>query len=141
MLSHLFDAQRARLALIWLCVMVPVTWSEPSLPPPAGPAKPKRPRSAEPQPFAGLTHKPHGALWDPETGAPAPAPPPRPAPRPPPAPPFLGEGFESGHDVHIVTLMHVPVVLAACDLTQPGAAPVPAGRGSPPPALRARVRG
>jgi len=84
MLSHLFDAQRARLALIWLCVMVPVTWSEPSLPPPAGPAKPKRPRSAEPQPFAGLTHKPHGALWDPETGAPAPAPPPRPAPRPPP---------------------------------------------------------
>jgi len=33
MLSHLFDAQRARLALIWLCVMVPVTWSEPSLPP------------------------------------------------------------------------------------------------------------
>src|SRR6266571_8262676 len=39
--------------------------------------------------------------------------------------------------------MHVPVAPAACDLTRPGAAPVPARRGSPPPApgLWAKARG
>src|SRR5262245_47979550 len=50
---------------------------------PAVPAKPKRKRSAEPQPFAGLTHKPHCALCDQETGDTAPAPPRRPDPLPP----------------------------------------------------------
>jgi hypothetical protein len=63
--------------------MVHVTWSEPSLTTPAVPAKPKRKRSTEPQPFAGLTHKPHGVLCDQETGETAPAPPRRPDPRPP----------------------------------------------------------
>src|SRR5215472_10108111 len=83
MISHLFYYQLALLALIWLCVMVQVTWSEPSLTTPAVPAKPKRKRSAEPQPFAGLTHKPPCALCDHETGDTAPAPPQRPDPLPP----------------------------------------------------------
>jgi len=83
MISHLFYYQLALLALIWLFVMLHVTWSEPSLTTPAVPAKPKRKRSAEPQPFAGLTHKPHCALCDQETGDTAPAPPQRPDPLPP----------------------------------------------------------
>src|SRR5215471_7820805 len=83
MISHLFYSQLALLALLWLFVMVHVTWSEPSLPTPALPAKPKRKRSAEPQPFAGLTHKPPCAWCDQETGETAPAPPRRPDPMPP----------------------------------------------------------
>src|SRR5499427_414339 len=83
MISHLFYYQLALLALLWLFVMLHVTWSEPSLTTPAVPAKPKRKRSAEPQPFAGLTHKPPCALCDHETGDTAPAPPRRPAPLPP----------------------------------------------------------
>src|SRR5499427_6479475 len=83
MISHLFYYQLALLALLWLFVMVQVTWSEPSLTTPAVPAKPKRKRSAEPQPFAGLTHKPPCALCDHETGDTAPAPPQRPDPLPP----------------------------------------------------------
>jgi IS1 family transposase len=83
MISHLFYYQLALLALIWLFVMLHVTWSESSLTTPAVPAKPKRKRSAEPQPFAGLTHKPHCALCDQETGETAPAPPRRPDPMPP----------------------------------------------------------
>src|SRR5712691_2498737 len=57
--------------------------------------------------------------------------------------PFWGRFFESGHYAHIVTRMHVPVAPAACDLTRPGAAPIPARRGSPPPApgLWAKARG
>ena len=82
MVSHLFYYQLALLALIWLCVMLHVTWSEPSLTTPAVPAKPKRKRSAAPQPFAGLTHKPPCALCDQETGETAPEPPRRPAPMP-----------------------------------------------------------
>src|SRR5262252_6514155 len=83
MISHLFYYQLALLALLWLFVMVQVTWSEPSLTTPAVPAKPKRKRSAEPQPFAGLTHKPPCALCDHETGDTAPSPPRRPDPLPP----------------------------------------------------------
>ena len=90
MISHLFYYQLALLALICLFVMLHVTWSEPSLTTPAVPAKPKRKRSAAPQPFAGLTHKPHCALCDQETGDTAPAPPRRPDPLPPPPPPPHG---------------------------------------------------
>src|SRR6266566_2026618 len=56
---------------------------------------------------------------------------------------FWGRFFEkSGYYAHIVTLMHVPVARAACGLKRPGAAPAPAGMGSPPPTLGppARVR-
>ena len=45
--------------------------------------KPNRRRSREPKPFAGLTHKPHCALCEQETGETASAPPQRPAPMPP----------------------------------------------------------
>ena len=80
MVSHLFYYQLALLAILWLIVMLHVPWSEPGLPIPAMPAKPKRKRSTEPQPFAGLTHKPHCALCDQETGETAPTPPRRPDP-------------------------------------------------------------
>ena len=83
MVSHLFYYQLALLAILWLFVMLPVTWSEPGLTTPAVPAKPKRKRSTEPQPFAGLTHKPPCAWCDQETGETAPAPPRRADPMPP----------------------------------------------------------
>jgi hypothetical protein len=83
MVSHLLYYHLALLAIIWLFVMLHVTWSESGLTTPAVPAKPKRKRSTVPQPFAGLTHKPHCALCDQETGETAPAPPRRPAPMPP----------------------------------------------------------
>jgi IS1 family transposase len=83
MVSHLFYYQLALFAIIWLFVMLHVTWSEPGLTTPAVPAQPKRKRSTEPQPFAGLTHKPHCALCDQETGETAPAPSRRPDPMPP----------------------------------------------------------
>src|SRR5262249_4067244 len=83
MISHLFYYQLALLPLIWLFALLHAPCSEPTLPPPAVPAKPKRNRSAAPQPFAGLTHKPHCALCDQETGETAPASPRRPDPMPP----------------------------------------------------------
>jgi transposase-like protein len=83
MVSHLFYYQLALFAILWLFVMLPVTWSEPGLTTPAVPAQPKRKRSTEPQPFAGLTHKPHCALCDQETLHTAPASPRRPDPLPP----------------------------------------------------------
>ena len=83
MVSHLFYSQLAVLALAWLFVLLHVTGSKPGLPAPPMPAKPKRKRSTEPQPFAGLTHKPPCALCDQETGETAPAPPRRPDPMPP----------------------------------------------------------
>jgi IS1 family transposase len=83
MVSHLFYYQLVLLALVWLFVLLHVTWSEPGLTTPAVPAKAKRKRSTEPQPFAGLTHKPHCAVCDQETGETAPAPPRRPDPMPP----------------------------------------------------------
>jgi len=83
MVSHLFYYQLALLAILWLFVLLHVTWSEPGLTTPAVPAQPKRNRSPEPKPFAGLTHKPPCALCDQEAGETAPAPPRRPDPMPP----------------------------------------------------------
>src|SRR5499433_4245636 len=83
MVSHLFYYQLALLAIIWLFVMLHVTWSEPGLTTPAVPAKPKRKRSTEPKPFAGLTHKPHCALCEQETAHPQGPPPVQPDPMPP----------------------------------------------------------
>src|SRR5262249_55176247 len=83
MVSHLLYYQLALFAIIWLFVMLHVTWSESGLTTPAVPAQPKRKRSTVPQPCAGLTHKPHCALCDQETGETAPAPPRRPEPMPP----------------------------------------------------------
>jgi hypothetical protein len=72
MVSHLLYYQLALLALIWLFVMLPLSWprrSEPPPPVPATPIKPKRQRSTEPQAFEGLTHKPPCALCEREAGA------------------------------------------------------------------------
>ena len=85
MVSHLFYYQLALLALIWLFVMLPLSWPRRSEPPPPVPAtllKPKRKRATAPKAFAGLTHKPHCALCAQQTAENAPAPPPRPAPMP-----------------------------------------------------------
>jgi IS1 family transposase len=86
MVSHLFYYQLALLALLWLFVLLPLSWprrSETPPPVPATPIKPKRKRSPEPTAFEGLTHKPHCALCERETAQPkAPAPVP-PAPMPP----------------------------------------------------------
>jgi IS1 family transposase len=86
MIPHLVYYQLVILVLLWLCVMLPHLW--PSSPggaskTPANPMKPKRKRSSEPKPFAGLTHKPHCALCEQATGESAPAPPLRPDPMPP----------------------------------------------------------
>jgi len=66
MVSHLFYYQLALLALVWLFVMLHGAESrrEAPLPPTATPIKPKRKRSNDPKPFAGLTQKPHCALCE-----------------------------------------------------------------------------
>jgi IS1 family transposase len=63
MIPHLFYYQLVVLGLLWFCVMLHAVWpsrgagAQPR-PAEAEPLKPKRKRSNEPQPFAGLTHKP-----------------------------------------------------------------------------------
>jgi hypothetical protein len=86
MIPHLVSYQRVLLVLLWLCLMLPHRWPSPprEMPTePAEPIKPKRTRSSEPKPFAGLTPKPHCAWGEPETAETAPAPSVRPAPMPP----------------------------------------------------------
>jgi transposase-like protein len=83
MVSSLFYYQLALCVLMWLFVMLHVTWSKPDLPTPPVPAKPKRPRSNAPKAFEGLTKKPHCALCE---RGPAPLTPPAPVP-PEPMPP------------------------------------------------------
>ena len=86
MVSHLFYYQLALLALIWLFIMLPLSWPGQSAPPPtplAPPIKPKPKRSTEPKAFEGLAHKPHCALCAQETGATHLPPPVRPEPMPP----------------------------------------------------------
>jgi hypothetical protein len=63
----------------WLTVVVRLIAAET----PTKSITPKRKRSTEPQAFEGLTHKPHCALCEQETGETAPAPPLRPDPMPP----------------------------------------------------------
>ncbi len=63
-----------------------ISWPRRSATPPTAPAtpiKPTRKRSTEPKAFEGLTHKPHGALCEQETGETPPVPPLRPDPMPP----------------------------------------------------------
>src|SRR5437899_6715861 len=83
MVSYLFYYQLALFVLVWLFVMLHVTWSKPGLPPPPVPAQPKRPRSKAPKAFEGLLKKPHCALCERGT---APLTPPCPVP-PEPMPP------------------------------------------------------
>jgi hypothetical protein len=83
MVSSLFYYQLALFVLVWLFVMLHVTWSKPGLPTPPVPAKSKRLRSNAPKAFEGLTKKPHCALCERST---APLTPPSPVP-PEPMPP------------------------------------------------------
>ena len=88
MVPHLFYYQLALLALVWLFIMLHLTWPRPGVTAPAAPAepepiKPKRSRSNEPKPFEGLTQKPHCALCEQEIGERSPAPLRRPDPMPP----------------------------------------------------------
>jgi IS1 family transposase len=74
------------LALIWLFVLLHLSWPRRSTTPTATsamPITPKRQRSPALKAFAGLTHKPHCALCEQEAGETAPVPPRRPAPMPP----------------------------------------------------------
>ena len=87
MIPHHVYYQLVILILLWLCIMLPHLWSSPPSGPPKTPTpsiKPRRRRSREPKPFAGLTQKPHCPLCEqefaPSTQAP---PPPRPDPMPP----------------------------------------------------------
>ena len=69
MVSPLFYYQLALLALVWLFVLLHVTWSTRGVTPPPASAQPaplprKRTRAHEPKPFAGLTHKPPCALCE-----------------------------------------------------------------------------
>jgi hypothetical protein len=83
MISHLFYYQLALLAILWLCVMLYLTWPRRNATTPTAPATPitlKRPRSKEPKAFEGLTHKPHCALCERDTVQPKAPPPTRPAP-------------------------------------------------------------
>ena len=82
MVSHLFFSQLALFVLVWLFVMLHLTGSKPGVTIPPVPAKPKRKRSTEPKPFAGLTQTPYCVWCEQETGETVPAPPPRPVPMP-----------------------------------------------------------
>ena len=86
MVSPLFYDQLALWTLVWLFLMLHVTWPKRDVtPPPASaqlePLPPKRTRAHEPTPFAGLTHKPHCALCERDA-----APPQALLPIPPPCP-------------------------------------------------------
>jgi hypothetical protein len=90
MVSHHFVYQLVLFALIWLFIILHLNRPKCPVLAPATPTaepeplKPKRHRSNVPQPFEGLTHKPHCALCEREN-APPQAPPPVP-PDPMPAP-------------------------------------------------------
>src|SRR6516165_2769413 len=62
MVSHLFFYQLTFLGLLWLCVMLHYAWPNECTggeQRPSKPLSPSRKRSHAPQPFPGLTHKPH----------------------------------------------------------------------------------
>jgi IS1 family transposase len=86
MIPHQFYYQLVVLGLLWLCVMLHLTWPSRDVTPqtkPAKPITPRRQRSTEPKPFAGLTHKPPCALCAQEAAHPQAPPPVRPDPMPP----------------------------------------------------------
>jgi len=88
MIPHLFYYQLVIWGLLWLCVMLHLTWPSraavsPQKPVEPEPIKPKRQHSSEPTPFAGLTQKPPCALCAHEAAHPTPSSPVRPAPMPP----------------------------------------------------------
>ena len=88
MISHLFYYQLVILGLLWLCVMLHLTWPSqaavsPRKPVEPAPSKPKHKHSIESKPFEGLTHKPHCAWCERDTVQPKAPPPTQPDPMPP----------------------------------------------------------
>jgi len=86
MIPHQFYYQLVVLGLLWLFVMLYLAWPGPDVTPqpkPAKPITPRRQRSTDPTPFAGLTHKPPCALCAQEAAHPKAPPPVRPDPIPP----------------------------------------------------------
>jgi IS1 family transposase len=87
MVSHHFVYQLVLFALIWLFVVLHLTWPKRPVtalatPTEPEPLKPKRHRSNEPKPFEGLTQKPHCALCERDTSHPKVPPPLPPDPMP-----------------------------------------------------------
>jgi IS1 family transposase len=86
MIPDQFYYQLVVLGLLWLVVMLPLAWPSPGVRAPTKPSTPiplRRKRSNDPQPFAGLTQKPHCALCAHEVAHPHAPPPVPPAPMPP----------------------------------------------------------
>src|SRR6266852_5855931 len=86
MIPHQFYYKLVVLGLLWLCVMLHLAWPSRDVTTqtkPAKPLTPRRQRSTEPKPFAGLTHTPHCALCAQEAAHPQAPPPVRPDPMPP----------------------------------------------------------
>ena len=86
--SHHFVSPLVLCALLWLFVILHLTRPKPAVVASAAsallePLKPKRPRSHEPTPCAGLTHKPSGALCARDPAYPNVPPPGPPDPLPP----------------------------------------------------------
>src|SRR5262252_9012005 len=85
MVSHLFFYQLALLILVWLFFLLLYAWpsEHARCPNPAAPIAPRRQRSTDPKPFAGLTQKPHCALCEQDIPHPQAPPAVRPDPLPP----------------------------------------------------------
>jgi IS1 family transposase len=86
MVSHLFFYQLVVIVLVWLFIMLHLAWPSRaaiSHQRPAEPITPRRTRSNDPKPFAGLTHKPHCALCEQEDTHPTPSAAAPPEPMPP----------------------------------------------------------
>jgi hypothetical protein len=85
MVSHLFFYQLALIVLVWLFVILHVAWPRQHArhPQPAVPIAPRRQRSNDPKPFAGLLQRPHCAACAHDAAYPQPPPPVRPDPMPP----------------------------------------------------------
>jgi len=88
MVSHLFFYQLALIALVWLFLVLhhagPCERAKCPRPAEREPLTPKRARSKEPKPFAGLTQRPHCALCERQAAPPQLPPPMPPDPMPPP---------------------------------------------------------
>jgi hypothetical protein len=73
MIPHPFFSLMVVWGLLWIFCMLPLAWPSPCPATPQRPAEPivpRRPRSSEPQSFAGLTHKPHCVACEPAPPAP-----------------------------------------------------------------------
>jgi IS1 family transposase len=88
MITHHLYYQLAVVGLLWLCVMLHYLWPSrgalsPQSPAEAVPPQFKRKRANEPQPFEGLTQRPHCTACAHDASHPTPPPPRRPDPMPP----------------------------------------------------------